>query len=227
MEFIRGSWSAFDQSEVTMSATTFLVIAAVMSVAAAGVSYYSAVQANKKAEKAADERNDQLRAQYDAQAAGESKKFEAKQRRLSYERHLKSESVAASMASAGIVTTTGSAGALKASVDNSYRVAQLESADQQDMTQNVLYNNLLGGMAETNQAYQSAIQNPLLTSLTTGLKTGAAMMQIGGGLSNMGAFTSTPGAVVGTSTTLGTASDASAMSYFGQGESAYGNGVFA
>ena len=210
-----------------METTTFLIIAAVMSAAAAGVSYYSAVQANKKAEKAADERNDQLQAQYNAQAAGESKKFEAKQRRLSYERHLKSESVQAAMASAGVVTTSGSAAALKSSVDSSYRVAQLESADQQDMTQSVLYNNLLGGMAETNQAYQSAIQNPLLTSLTTGLKTGAAMMQIGGGMAQMGAFTSTPGVAVGTSTTLGTTYDASSMSFFGQGQSAYGGGVFA
>ena len=204
--------------------TAFLIIGTVLTAAAAGVSYVSAVQANRQAAEAADERDRQLMAQYDAQAAGESKKQESQQRRLSYERHLKNEQVAASMASAGVVTTTGSAAALQSSVDQSYRVAQLESAAQSSTNQQVLYNNLLGGMAETNAAYVSSLSNPLLDSLTTGLQTAGALAQIGGGLSSLGAFTSAPSAV-GTSA-LGTSVDMANMNALGQGQQAFAGGAF-
>ncbi len=222
MELLRDSRTAFNKQEVIMAdggITTFLIISSVLSAAAAGVSYVSAVDANKRAAKAADDRDRQLQAQYDAQAAGESKKQQSQQRKMSYERHLKNEQVQASMASAGLVTTTGSAAALQSSVDSSYRVAQLESAAQSTTNQKILYTNLQGGMAETNTAYQSAITNPLLDSLTTGLQVGSAMMSIGSGLTQMGAFAGAP-ATVGAAP-IGTTGDLLNQQALGPGTQAF------
>lgn len=173
--------------------TPILIISAIVGVAAAGVSYYNAMETNKRAQRAADERNDALQRQYDAQSAGESKKAQAQQRRLSYERHLKAETVAASMASAGVVTTTGSAAALQTSVDQSYRVAAAEAASQATGNQQVLLNNLGTGFAETNFQLQSTLMNPLLEGFSSGLSAFGTTLSIGSTLNQMGAFTSAAG----------------------------------
>ena len=151
--------------------TAALIISSIIGTAAAAISYDEARSANKRAVKAAEERNQQLEGVYAAESAQLSKKAEREQRRLGIERHLATESLAASVASSGIVTTSGSAAVGQNLIDANYGQAAREMTQESNAQQLAAVSNLGMAQMDTYNTMAMNFRNPLLEGFQSGSQT--------------------------------------------------------
>ena len=151
--------------------TTALIISAVLAAGTAAVSYSEARTANARAVKAAGERNKQLGAVYAAEGAQVSKKHEREQRRISIERHLATESLAASVANSGLITTSGSATLMQDSIGANFGQAALELTQESNAQQKAAASNLNMAVSDTYNTMAMNYKNPLMQGFQSGSQT--------------------------------------------------------
>jgi hypothetical protein len=151
--------------------TAALIISSIVAASAAAVSYSEAKSANRRAVKAAEDRNAQLDKVYAAESAQLSKKAEREQRRLNIERHLATESLAASVASSGIITTAGSAALMSDMADANYGQAARELTQESNAQQQAAVSNLGMAQMDTYNTMAMNYRNPLMEGFQTGSQT--------------------------------------------------------
>ncbi len=151
--------------------TAALIISTVLAAGTAAISYEEAKSANKRAVKAAEERNQQLEGVYAAESAQLSKKQEREQRRLSVERHLATESLAASVASSGLITTSGSAAVGQDLIDANYGQAAKELNQEANAQQRAATSNLGMAQMDTYNTMAMNYRNPMMEGFQTGSQT--------------------------------------------------------
>ena len=161
--------------------TYALIISSIVAGAGAAVSYSEARTANRRAVAAAEQRNEQLKDVYAAEGAQQSKKAQREQRRLAIERHMAQDSLAASVASSGIITTTGSAATGAELIGANYGQAAAELAGEAQAQQRAGMMNFKMAQSDTYNTLAQNYRNPLME----GFQTGASLFSM-----TMGTFAS-------------------------------------
>jgi hypothetical protein len=185
--------------------TAALIISSLAAASAAAVSYSEAKSANKRAVKAAEDRNQQLDSVYAAESAQVSKKQEREQRRISIERHLATESLAASVASSGLITTSGSAAVGQDLIDTNYGQAAKELNQEANAQQRAATSNLGMAQMDTYNTMAMSYRNPMMEGFQTGSQTFSLVF---GTYASAASLAGTGASAAGTATTASTPSGA-------------------
>ena len=144
--------------------------------------YREAKRANRNAVEAANQRNQNLRMKYAQEGAIESTKNERMQKKMAQESYLKTEQIAASVASSAVAAGSGTSRQLQGSVSDSYALAGSQIGASSGQSQQMGHLGLTMGMDQTQQALQANWQNPVAKAFAGGMQ-GLSMYQ---GLAAMG-----------------------------------------
>ena len=144
--------------------------------------YRQARTANRNAIAAAESRNQNLRTKYAQEGAIESTKNERQQRKVAQESYIKTEQIAASVASSAVAGGSGTAQQMKGSIQDSYAIAGNQLGASSNQNQQMGFLGLTMGMDQTQQALTSNWQNPMQQAMG-GMMQGIGMYQ---GLEAMG-----------------------------------------
>jgi len=148
--------------------------------------YRSAKRANRNAVIAANQRNTNLRMKYAQEGAVESTKNERMQKKMSQESYLKTEQIAASVASSAVASGSGTSRMMQGSVSDSYALAGSQLGQSSGQAQQMGFLGLTMGTDQTQQALSANWQNPMQQAMG-GMLQGVGMYQ---GISAMGSESS-------------------------------------
>jgi hypothetical protein len=163
----------------------------VMAVIGGGVSYAQTRSANKAAYNQAVVRNRQLVDKYKAEGAATSTQLQREQAEAARQATLARGAAAAALAGAGRTSGSGSGAQIIGAQERDYEINQAvlgENADFQFMFQK---QNLTFGLEQTKQAYDAAVQDPLLAAAS------GALQGFGAGMGIQAAGTAAFGATEG------------------------------
>jgi hypothetical protein len=144
--------------------------------------YQEARKANRNAVAAAESRNQNLRMKYAQEGAVESTKNERQQKKMAQESYIKTEQIAASVASSAVASGSGTSRQMQGSVSDSYAIAGSQLGSSSSQAQQMGYLGLNMGIDQTQQALASNWQNPMQQAFG-GMMQGIGMYQ---GISAMG-----------------------------------------
>ncbi len=180
-----------------------------MAVIGGGVSYAQTRAANKAAYNQAVVRNRQLVEKYKAEGAATSTKLQREQAEAARQATLARGAAMAALAGAGRTSGSGSGAQIIGAQERDYEINQAvlgENADFQFMFQK---QNLTFGLDQTKQAYDAAVQDPLLAAAS------GALQGFGAGMGIQAAGTAAFGNVEGSIFFSGGEAGRSAAGIFG------------
>jgi hypothetical protein len=170
-----------------MGITTAIVMSLVIGATSAYMSYAETQAANERAVTAGINRNLAMEDSYNADQTASMITTERETSKMAYEKHRKREAIAASMASAGVGTSQGSAGIFSKDVGERYNMAAGRVGEDATRANRLGYQNLVAGQTSNWDAVLAAQRNPMFAAATAGFAATGSSMQIAGGIKSWGA----------------------------------------